>query len=80
MDVIELHGTIGLEHNLFDTVFDRNRLCSRPLLPRDLSRLDSIGFVLALLHLRRSLPLPVADRADTTALELRRVSEKTLRS
>lgn len=72
MDVIELHGTIGLEHNLFDTVFDRNRLCSRPLLPRDLSRLDSIGFVLALLHLRRSLPLRCWWAHDATEVLLQR--------
>ena len=29
MDVLELHGTIDLEHDLFDTVLDPTRLCSR---------------------------------------------------
>jgi hypothetical protein len=71
MDVTELHGTIGLEHDLFDTVFDRTRLCSRPLFLRDLSRLDSIGFMLALLH-PRSLSLRCWWAHDATEVLLQR--------
>lgn len=56
-DAATVHGTIDSENDSFDTVFDRTRLCSRLLLLRDLSRLDTIGFMLAFLHLRRSLPL-----------------------
>ena len=72
MDVIELHGTIDLGHDFFDTVFDRTRMCSRPLLLRDLSRLDSIGFMLALLHLRRPLPFRCWWAHDATEVLLQR--------